>query len=287
MREAAVQARLASVVVAVAHLGGPAVARAAPRDHVDHAADRVACRTAPSAGPSRSRCARSVDGGMFCSAARPMVPGLMRTPSTSTSVWLLSAPRMNTAVVCPGPPLRPRSSPAWKRSSSLTSPRRAALDGVAVDDDHRGEHFLERRGDARGRHHQVIGGSEPRRQRRTDWLRRRSRTGTADDASMHTPRARPVGGPNSSPVGQGGGGEGAGARNPAARPPRGWSRTPGRSPGSRVDLLGPARIPFPRSLRSGCREVPGRCRLDSTTVAGAAPACDRLPVLPREPRGIT
>ena len=69
-------------------------------------------------------------GGMFCSAASPMVPGLMRTPSTSTSVWLLSAPRMKMAVVWPGPPLRPRSRPAWKRSSSVTSV--AALRSIAA-----------------------------------------------------------------------------------------------------------------------------------------------------------
>ena len=43
---------------------------------------------------------RSMDSGaMFCNAAPPMVPGLMRTPSTSTTVWLLSVPRVNSVVV--------------------------------------------------------------------------------------------------------------------------------------------------------------------------------------------
>ena len=60
-------------------------------------------------------------GAMFCSAATPSVPGLMRTPSTSTSVWFEFAPRMNAVVVWPGPPTWAMSMPAWKRSRSPTS----------------------------------------------------------------------------------------------------------------------------------------------------------------------
>src|SRR5690606_5015562 len=65
---------------------------------------------------------RSITAGAMCwIAAAPTVPGLMRTPSIRTSVWLLSVPRRNTEVACPGPPCRPISSPASKRSSSARS----------------------------------------------------------------------------------------------------------------------------------------------------------------------
>jgi hypothetical protein len=63
----------------------------------------------------------TIDGGMFCSAATPMVPGLMRTPSTSTSTWFDSVPRRNSEVCWPGPPRRVGSMPARKRSASATS----------------------------------------------------------------------------------------------------------------------------------------------------------------------
>ena len=67
-----------------------------------------------------------MSGARFCSAAPPAVAGLTRTPSISTSVWFDSPPRMNADVSWPGPPLRPMSMPAWKRSSSAMSPACAA-----------------------------------------------------------------------------------------------------------------------------------------------------------------
>ena len=72
-------------------------------------------------GPLTISMRSSDSGAMFCSAAPPMVPGLMRTPSMSTTVWLLSVPRVNREVVWPGPPLRAISRPACCCSSSLTS----------------------------------------------------------------------------------------------------------------------------------------------------------------------
>ena len=72
-------------------------------------------------GPLTTSMRSTMSGVTFCSAGKPMVPGLMRTPSISTSVWLLSAPRMNTEVGWPGPPVRATSTPAWKRSRSAAS----------------------------------------------------------------------------------------------------------------------------------------------------------------------
>ena len=45
--------------------------------------------------------------------------------------------------------------------------------------------------------------------------------------------------------------------------------------------------PFPRSSSAVGAEVSGRCSFNSTTVAGAAPASNRLPVIPSLTRGIT
>ncbi len=202
---------------------------------------------------------------MFCSAARPMVPGLMRTPSTSTSVWLLSAPRMNTAVVWPGPPLRPRSRPGVEAQQLGDVGGGAALDGVAIDDDHGREHFVDRRRDARGGDHDVVGrrdSAAAAAARRGRHARRRTEAGS-NDASMQSPRARPLG--CSCRVH----GRGAAGRRtergtrPLARREAGLVRQAGLR-ALEWTSRGPARIPFPRSLRSGCRRCirPMQARLD-------------------------
>jgi len=58
---------------------------------------------------------------MFCSAALPIVPGLIRTPSTSTRLWFDSLPRMKREVCCPGPPVRAISRPLCRRNASAMS----------------------------------------------------------------------------------------------------------------------------------------------------------------------
>jgi hypothetical protein len=65
----------------------------------------------------RSICSR----GMASSSAVPLVDEPTRSPSTSTSVRALFAPRRNTPLVDPGPPLVTISTPGW-RSSRATSP---------------------------------------------------------------------------------------------------------------------------------------------------------------------
>jgi hypothetical protein len=45
----------------------------------------------------------------------------MRTPSTSTTFWLLLAPRKTLALV-PAPPLRAISMPRWRCSRSMMEP---------------------------------------------------------------------------------------------------------------------------------------------------------------------
>jgi len=72
-------------------------------------------------GPFTTSMRSIASGAMFCSAGTPIVPGLMRTPSTSTTVWSLLVPRVKSDSSWPGPPLRAISRPAWRRSSSPTS----------------------------------------------------------------------------------------------------------------------------------------------------------------------
>ena len=70
------------------------------------------------------------------------------------------------------------------------------------------------------------------------------------------------------------------ARVPAARPPRRWSRSTGRSPGSRAGWR-PCLHPLPALVAQWVPDLADRVMwLYSTTVAGAAPEFDRLPVLP-------
>ena len=189
-----------------------------------------------------------------------MVPGLMRTPSTSTSVWLLSAPRMNTAVVWPGPPLRPRSSPAWKRSSSVTSPaalRSMASRSMTITGASTSSSGV---GDAGGGDHHVVGGCGRRRKRPSRRDCRRASGAGRQEQEQTTHRCRhPVRAPravfNSESRREGAAGRRASARNPAARPPRGWSRPTGRSPGSRVDLLRSRPHPLPANVSQWAPET--------------------------------
>ena len=76
-----------------------------------------------------------MSGVTFCNAGSPIVPGLMRTPSTSTSVWLLSAPRMNTEVGWPGPPVARHVEPRVEAEQVGRVVGGAALDRLAVDHD--------------------------------------------------------------------------------------------------------------------------------------------------------
>ena len=204
-------------------------------------------------------------GGMFCSAASPIVPGLMRTPSTSTSVWLLSAPRMNTAVGWPGPPVRPKSTPAWKRSSSLTSPpapRSIAARSMTIT----------------GASSSSSGVGMRVAVTTTCWEEGTSTSAADADAAQAAPASSrigkridadtpcmPVAGRLLSSRRGGVAGRGD-APNPAARPPRGWSRPAGRSPGSRVDLAVPPASPsrdrsqwVPELLRTMQARLDYRC----------------------------
>ena len=61
---------------------------------------------------------RSINStGRSCSAGRPAVAEPMRTPSTSTSNWLDPAPRRNSEVCLPRPPMLVRLMPARPDSS--------------------------------------------------------------------------------------------------------------------------------------------------------------------------
>jgi hypothetical protein len=79
------------------------------------------------AGP-RSTSMRSICASGRCSSALvPVVAELTRTPSISTTTWLVLLPRRNTPLGCPGPPVMLSSAPAWRCSSSArpTGPARA------------------------------------------------------------------------------------------------------------------------------------------------------------------
>src|SRR5690606_11168668 len=57
--------------------------------------------------------------GRSWNAASPALTEPTRTPSTSTSTWSASAPRINTLLSLPGPPWLPMSMPARPRSRSV------------------------------------------------------------------------------------------------------------------------------------------------------------------------
>ena len=61
--------------------------------------------------------------GRFCQEAPPVDCESIRTPSIYTAVKRDSAPRMNTLVVVPGPPLRVISIPGTLASTSATPPK--------------------------------------------------------------------------------------------------------------------------------------------------------------------
>ena len=175
-------------------------------------------------------------------------------------------PRENAA----GPSRHPRRCARWRR----------------VDDDHRRQHLVDRWARA---------SQSRRRDRRSARCRRRGRSPCAQRYALHreeTKRAIDIdtpctpAGPVFCAAGESGGRERVRRAEPGrspsarlvsyARPVSGLSSGP---PRSRLHPL-PATSPqwVPEELR--------RCWLDSTTVAGSA-GSDRLPVLPREPRGIT
>ena len=54
--------------------------------------------------------------------AAPLVEELMRTPSSSTTTWLLLEPRRKTLVLAPALPFREISMPGWRWSTSATDP---------------------------------------------------------------------------------------------------------------------------------------------------------------------
>ncbi|MNK97665.1 hypothetical protein D3C87_1180090 [compost metagenome] len=60
-------------------------------------------------------------GRILASCAVPPLAPAMRTPSTRISTWLELAPRMNSVVLAPMPPVVANSTPAWPRSSERRS----------------------------------------------------------------------------------------------------------------------------------------------------------------------
>ncbi|MCY1233995.1 hypothetical protein D9M68_852250 [compost metagenome] len=66
----------------------------------------------------RTTSIRSIwSGRILASCAVPLLTDDTRTPSIRISVWLELAPRMNSEVLVPMPPLAVSSTPAWLRSS--------------------------------------------------------------------------------------------------------------------------------------------------------------------------
>ena len=277
--EAATQARLGRVVVPVADFGGPATVVAASRDHVDHAADRVG------AIQRGTRAFHDLDpldvGGV--DALQRREPDRARVDPHAIHqhqrVIAVGAAHEHGRGL-PRPAVAAELEPRVEAQDVSRVGGTAALDRVAVDHQDRDQHFLQRNRHARrGDDDLLFGQDRVSRQRQR---RQCGGTGRDENESTHehpTPLARPQGQNCCPAAGWGGSGERAWARIPAARPPRGWSRPAGRSPGSRVDHIGSRLHPLPAHCAVGAG-MSGRCGLDSTTVAGAAPDSDRLPVLP-------
>src|SRR6056297_295509 len=72
-------------------------------------------------GPRTISMRSITDGSRISQVNAPVPLAEARTPSISTSTWLELAPRMNTLVWPPGPPLRAMSIPASRRNSSTRS----------------------------------------------------------------------------------------------------------------------------------------------------------------------
>ena len=181
-----------------------------------------------------------MSGVTFCSAGKPMVPGLMRTPSISTSVWLLSAPRMNTEVGWPGPPVRATSTPAWKRSRSAASfaalrsmvARSITMTGASTSSSGIGTRVAVTTTAGTDAVPSAAVATDAASASASALARRTERT-TDESVCMTigpTPSARPRRAPVIRQRRQAGRAERAGYRNdlgrgPAARPPRGWSQS--------------------------------------------------------------
>ncbi|MFO1425833.1 MAG: hypothetical protein U1F11_02445 [Steroidobacteraceae bacterium] len=75
----------------------------------------------PERGPRTISMRSTCSSGMSWNEASPALVEPTRTPSMSTSVWSDSAPRTNTVLGLPMPPLLVTETPATPRSSSSTS----------------------------------------------------------------------------------------------------------------------------------------------------------------------